>query len=378
MASISGCFEYFTFSDRLFQVHKNTRMPIPSGIDCLIHDHIDGSIAVLERLPELYKLSGLELPKELRDYENLADLGQKVRAWYSNTLLDIPTKFSLVTGVMQNPDTLFLVGKQYVKVRYGQGIRYCEGTIAPQYHTRGDKKSKAKLTEEEAIAALIEGIKAGEKEYPEFEANVLFTIGRELIREKGRDEALRLLRVATQCDRSYVVGFGLVSGEAIYRPHEYVDLFLEADRLGMPTDPHAGEWANLPGEDPYSKEVEIRLLENVRVAVYDMKAKRISHGRPIWRDPELCGYLADNNIGVSSCPGSYLNTGLIKDVRELHLDTVLERGVPVSLNPDDDLFQYGIDDVAWMCCKAYPSLRLDKLRLNAHETKLGHRKEHKI
>jgi len=346
-----------------------------------LHDHIDGSMPILEILPELYKLSGLELPDQLRDFVNLADLKSKVDAWYKDTLLDIPTKFGLVTKVMQNPDTLFLVGRQYVKVRAGQGIRYCEGTIAPQYHTFGDKKSDAKLTEREVIAALVEGIKAGEKECPHFEGNILVTIGRELIREKGHNEVFRILRVAVnECDRDYVVGFGLVCDEAKYPPHEYVPVFLEADRLGIPTDPHAGEWADLPGEEHDSQEVQRRLLENVHVAVHSMKAKRVGHARLIWQDPNLCRYMAQNNIGVTSCPGSYLNTGLITSTRELRLNFLLGMGVKVSLNPDDDLFMQGVDEVYWLCHKEYKFNEKEKqlLRMNAWNTRFGHRKTHEI
>src|SRR3989344_1181311 len=116
----------------------------------------------LERISDYHKLSGVEVPSQFRNFLNLSDLKQRVIAWYANPQIDIVTKFGLLTKVLQNPDTLFLFGYQYVKVRAGQEVRYCEGTFAPQYHTRGDNKSKARLTEKEAVSALLEGMRAAE------------------------------------------------------------------------------------------------------------------------------------------------------------------------------------------------------------------------
>lgn len=351
----------------------------------MCHDHMDGAITNLEKIPEYYRLSGLELPPQIQSFQNLAELKQKVIAWYRNPQIDIVTKFGLLTNVLQNKDTLFLFGHQYTKVRAGQGIKYCEGTFAPQYHTRGDNKSKAKLTEKEAVEVVLEGMKAAEKEHTDIEPNMLVAIGREIIDKKhlewgGVERAKRIIDVMANGDRSRMVGMSLVCDEAKYPPNLHTEIFDYANERGIPTDCHAGEWADLPGEDPESEEVHKRLLENQRFAVYRLKIKRGSHFRLLARDPELCRYMRDNNIGVSSCPGSYMYSGLIKSTRELGLNFLLGIGVKVSLNPDDDLFMDGIDNVYWMCDKEYKFNLQERqlLRMNAWNTRFGHRKEHKI
>lgn len=351
--------------------------PVNCQIDCLLHDHIDGSIAMLEILPELYRMSGKELPAYLRDYANLDEFHKKVIAWFSDPRIDIVTRFNLVTDVLQNKDTLHLAGYQYVRVRAGQKNRYCEGTIASHYHTRGDNKSNAKLTDKEAVDALVEGIKAGEKEFSAFEGNVLATIGRELIETKGEDEVLRIFRELSACDPAYVVGRGLVCDEAKYPPYLYVKVLNEARRRGYTVDPwcpHAGEWANLPGEDPNSLEVTARLLDNQRIAIYQMKAQRGEHFRLIYLDPELCSYMADHNIGVASCPESY--SWMIKNYKELNLDLVRKKGVRVSLNPDDDLFMKGMPLVWQKCKEDYDFTEEDEFgfRVDAWKLHLGNRK----
>jgi len=360
-------------------------MPISSGLDCLHHDHADGAITNLEKIPEYYRLSGMEMPAQIRDFRNLGDLRQKVVAWYTNPQIDMPTKFGLLTNVLQNPDTLFLFGYQYVKVRAGQGVRYCEATFAPQYHVRGDNKSKAALTEKEVVDAFLAGTTAAEKDYPQIEANALVTIGREIVDPEhpewgGIPRAKKIIDIIAEGDRSRLVGVGLVSDEAAYPPEMHVEIFNYANERGIPVDAHAGEWANLPGQDPNSPKVIAKLMQNMRTAVYTLKIKRGSHFRLLSRDKELCKYMIDNNIGVSSCPGSYLYSGLIKDVRELELDVLLDMGLLVSLHPDDDLFMDDINKVFWDCLKAYnfTPFQVKQLRRNAWLTRFGNRKEHKI
>lgn len=352
----------------------------------LLHDHADGAITNLEKIPEYYQLSGIEMPTQIRNFSNLDDLKQKVIAWYTNPQIDIVTKFGLLTKVLQNPDTLFLFGYQYVKIRAGQGVGYCEATFAPQYHIFGDNKSKSKLTEKEAVSAFLAGMMEAEKEYPQIEANALVSIGREIVDPEhpewgGVEKAKKIIDIIAEGDRSRLVGMGWVCDEAKY-PIEMrtIEIFNYAHERGIPTDAHAGEWANLPGQDPNSPEVIAKLMENMRTAVHVLKIRRGSHFRLLSRDQELCKYMADNDIGVTSCPMSYIYSGLIKDVRELQLDVLLERGVKVSLNPDDDLFMAAINKVFWECQRAYQFTRPNILKLivNAYLTRLGNRKEHKF
>jgi len=350
-------------------------VPIPSGLDCLHHDHMDGAITNLEAIEDYYKLSGFEMPAHFKDILNLDDLKHRTTAWYANPQIDIVTKFRLLTDVLQNPDTLFLFGHQYVKVRAGQEMRYCEGTFAPQYHTRGDNKSRARLTEKEAVSALLAGVEAAEKEYPKIEANVLIAIGREIVDPKhlewgGVERAKKIVDIVADGDRSRLVGIGLVCDELTYPPEMHIEIFNYAHERGVMTDAHAGEWASSPA----------KLMENMRTAVHMLKINRGSHFRLLSRDSELCKYMVDNDIGVSSCPGSYLYSGLIRDIRELELDVLFERGVKVSLHPDDDLFMDDIHTVFWKCCRAYnfTDEQISQLRRNAWLTRFGNRKKHEF
>lgn len=346
-------------------------------LDILLHDHIDGSIAMLEILSELYALSGKELPPQIRDFSDLDDLHKKVIAWFDDPRIAIDTRFGLVTDVLQNKDTLYLAGYMWAHTRASEGYRYCEGTMASHYHTKGDNGSKAKLTDKEAVDTMLEGVKAAGQWSPDFEGNILATIGRELIDKKGEDEVLRIFRELSECDPAYVVGRGLVCDEAQYPPHLYVPVLKTARARGYIVDPwcpHAGEWTNLPGLDPNSPEAEARLLENQRVAIYIMKAARGEHFRLLHKDPKLCQFMALNGIGITSCPESY--SWMIKDPSELKLNLVRERGVKISLGPDDDLFMKSMPKVWQDCKESYGFTKQDELRfrVDAWKIRLGNRK----
>lgn len=70
--------------------------------------------------------------------------------------------------------------------------------------------------------------------------------------------------------------------------------------------------------------------------------------------------VANLGIGISSCPGNYLASGYIKDIRELRLAEQLEAGVKVFLDHDDDLFFPTLNDVAHMCLSS--DLTMDHLK----------------
>lgn len=172
--------------------------------EVLLHYHGDGAKALMPVLPQLFEMSGKPYPFSGTPEEQ----HNAVKAVFANPQIDIVQRFSNTTGVMQSRETLMLAAESWVRELAKEGYKYVEVTIAPQYHVF------CGLTEEEAVAALIEGIKRGETQYPKIEVNLLFTVGREVSPEEG----VRLVEAAARCDRNYVVGIGLVCDEAGHPP----------------------------------------------------------------------------------------------------------------------------------------------------------------
>ena len=345
----------------------------------LLHDHLDGSRPLLSILPYLSKLSGQKYP-----FDQRARHHEQIINWFKNPQIDLVKKFSVTTGVMQSTETITLAAKTYVQVRAGQGFKYCEATVAPQYHVFGG------LSEKEVVQAFIEGIKQGEKEFPDVEVNLLFTVGREVEPERG----IELVEIAGQCDRNYVVGVGLVCDEGAHPPAKHGPMFKRAKQLGFKTTCHAGEWCHLPlpfrkGE----KMIEIEewesyqriLLDNIYVAVFQIEVDRIGHAIPLAYDRaifrgQLLQTIIEKNIGVEGCPGSNFSSGLIPHTRYLCIKELLESGVIYSLNPDNDLFMPDTNEVFQICNAEYHFTEEEKQKLlrNPWLSRFGNRKEHKF
>lgn len=331
----------------------------------LLHDHMDGSMPLLQILFRLHRLSGKECPFT---HDNIQE---QVKAWFHSDR-DIVERFGATTGVMQKPETLALAAETYVEVRAKQGFEYCEMTIAPQYHVYGG------LTVQEAVEALIDGIKVGEEKCgnPKMEANILFSIGREV----SPDEAVRLVEIAAECDRDYVVGIGLVCDEAAHPPYKHKKMFERAHQLGFKTTCHAGEWVCGSGQNADFERDLPGLLGNIRTAVYDLEVDRIGHAIGLAEDRNLMGEVIERKIGIEGYPGSNLSSGLIPNTLCLKIREMLKAGVRYSIHPDDDLFLPDLDETFQLCNAEYDFSEPEgcQLMVNAWLSRFGNRKPHDV
>lgn len=332
------------------------------GQEVLLHDHLDGTKALMPVLRRLFEMSGRAYPFG----KNGNDEWGEVKAVFQNPHINIPERFSNTTGVMQSRETLALAAESYTRARAEQGFRYCEATIAPQYHVFSG------LTEEEIISTLIDGIKAGEEKYPEIEVNLLFTVGREVSPEEG----VRLVETAARCDRNYVVGIGLACNEDQHPPEKHVPMFRRAKELGFKTTAHAGEWVNIHPAKPSPERDRDKLLKNILSAMMDLGVNRIGHAIPLAYSPDLMKLVKDRGIGIELCPGSNLTCGLIPNMSYLRIRGLLRAGVLCSINPDDDLFLPDLDETFELLQKEYnfSDEELRQFNRNAWKTRFGRRK----
>lgn len=332
--------------------------------DILLHDHLDGSFPIYTALPELFRLSGKKYP-----FGGKKESLNKIKLLFQNVQVDILEKFSNTTGVMQSRETISLAAETYTRVRAEQGFKYCEATIAPQYHAN----KNSGLNETDVVEALIDGIKRGEKRYPKIEVNIIFAVGREVSPEEG----VRLVEAAGKCDRDYVVGIGLACDEARNPPRKHLPMFRRAKELGFLTTVHAGEWVNIPPQKPNPKKDSLRLLGNIAFAITGLGANRVGHAIPIAYGKDLIKLAKEKIVGIELCPGSNFSSGLIPKMSYLKIRDLLEAGLFVSLNPDDDLFMPDIQETFAMCDAEYHFTEKEKARLikNAWLTRFGDRKK---
>jgi adenosine deaminase len=277
----------------------------------LLHDHLDGSAAMMDVLPELYQLASRPYPFASAD---------DCRRFFADPYANLVAKFGCVTGVLQSREALQLAARAYVERRASEGYQYVEAKFAPQYHCGGG------LTMEEVTETLTEELWSHGFAH-RLMVMPIVCIGREV----SPDVGVTIAKIAMEYGG--FVGLDLVCDEANHPPEKHKPAF-DLTRGCLKRDCHAGEWVLPEPAATYGQ----RLLENVRTAVRVLNADGVGHALPLVNDPELCAEIVDRGIRVTSCPASYVQSKLIGHVGELGLNTLLSRGVKLTINPDDDLF----------------------------------------
>lgn len=294
----------------------------------LLHDHIDGSQAMLEILPELYKQHNLVCP-----FTSL----EEARIFFKDPQINIVEKFGSVTSVLQTKEALELAGYTYGKFRKSQGLKYVEGKFAPQYHTKH-------LSLKEATNSMISGLQKAEKE---FDITIVpqICIGREASPELGVDIAKIVL------DYDGEVVLDLACDEANHPPEKHLKAYQLTFGSKVIRDCHAGEWVNkIPHES--TQDYRNRLLKNVKTAVYDLNCHSISHAIPLCDDMELIEYIVTNGIRVVGNPLSNLHCGLINHINELQIPKLLDLGVMYTVSVDDDLLFPSVEGLEQYCTQS--------------------------
>ncbi len=158
-------------------------------------------------------------------------------------------------------------------------------------------------------------------------------------------DAVALARLAGRHASRGVVAFGLADDETRGRPEPFAAAFAIARAAGLISAPHAGEHGG---------------PESVRGALDALGARRIEHGVRAAEDAVLLERLAAEEVCLDVCPTSNVQLGVVSSYADHALRTLLDAGVPVSLNADDPLFfgsgvlqeyelarhTFGLDDVA--------------------------------
>src|SRR3954454_1788851 len=127
---------------------------------------------------------------------------------------------------------------------------------------------------------------------------------------------------AERADRG-VVALGLAGDESLGSMSAYRRAFEIAHEAGLLVVPHAGESM---GPD------------SVRAALDELRPHRIAHGVRSTEDPELLRRLADEQITCDVCPTSNIKLGVASEIALHQLPALLNAGVPVTLNADDQLY----------------------------------------
>ncbi|WP_226531695.1 adenosine deaminase [Microbacterium paraoxydans] len=317
-----------------------------------LHDHLDGALRPATII-ELADAIGLDVPKS-----DPAALG----AWFakqsdSGSLVEYLKTFDLTTAVMQTPEGLTRVAREFVQDLAADGVVYGEVRWAPEQHqARG-------LTLEQAVEAVQQGIEEGEDAADRDGRSI--RVGQLITAMRHTDRAREIAELAVDFRGRGAVGFDIAGPEDGFPPSNHREAFDYLAGNFFPVTVHAGEAAG---------------LASIRSALLDGRALRLGHGVRIAEDlqvvtqegdevqvrfGDLARWVRDREIPLELSPSSNLQTGAIaawgNTLADHPFDLLYQLGFSVTVNVDNrtmsatsltrelallvETFEYDLDDL---------------------------------
>jgi len=275
------------------------------------------------RLPKAHlhlHLEGSARPstiKELAELEGMPDADQT----FSN-LPEFVQVYAKAAAVIRRPESLKRICRELVEDEAAQGVWYTEPMGVPQYlgnqHPfRGAQIRLKEFDTDGAWAIMQEGFAEGTRATGT-EVGLMMGINRGF----GVDGTVEAARFAARNKDNGIVAFGIAGDERI-PPEPFAPACHIAREAGLLVVPHAGE-AMGP--------------ESVWAAIKSTFPHRIAHGVRAVEDPFLLSYLSDHQITCDVAPTSNLLLGVAQDIELHQLPKLMDAGVPITLNTDDQLF----------------------------------------
>lgn len=276
----------------------------PSIPLCELHRHLDGSIR-LETILELAEQHGIVLPAN-----DVAGLAPYVHIDESAPgLMAFIDRFEHMTAVLVDADACRRVAYENVEDAKREGIDYIELRYSPWFMAETHAMDPAEVME-----ACADGIRAAERD-----TGVRVNIIGILSRTYGVETCMKELD-AILAHRDHIVAVDLAGDEARFPAHLFKGHFKRVRDAGLHVTIHAGE-----ADGPQS----------VWSAIKDLGAERIGHGFRSIEDPALVDYLAEQGIGLESCPTSNLHISAVENYVSHPIRQLADLGVKFCLNTDD-------------------------------------------
>lgn len=303
-------------------------VPVRSLPKVALHEHLDGSLRPAT-VQDLAREAGVDLPSD--DPRRLGEwFAEQAAAGSLEAYLET---FVLTVAVMQTPEALTRVAREFVEDLANDGVIYAEVRWAPEQHTSGG------MSMAEAVEAVAEGLEQGEDAAEE--AGRSIRVGQILSAMRQGPNSLEVAELVLDFRDEGVVGFDLAGPESGFPPSAHRDaLDLMANEF-LPVTLHAGE---------------VEGIDSIRSALLDGRALRLGHGVRVADDLEViaeegedvrvrlgdvASWVRDREIALEIAPTSNLHTGAIarwgSQIEDHPFDLLYQLGFAVTVNTDNRL-----------------------------------------
>jgi adenosine deaminase len=269
-----------------------------------LHRHLEGSLR-LETMMEIARQHGITLPVK-------PGLGALVQMQETDSLnfSTFLSKFQTIRLFYRSQDIIMRVTEEAVADAAADQVQLLELLFTPVALSRAQGYMLGEVMDWVLEAAAAAARKNG--------IRVL------LIASFNRHEEVLLAeetaRMAAERKDKGIVGLNLAGNEAEFSARPFAGVLAEARQAGLRITVHAGEWAG---------------ASNVREAIEDLGAERISHGVRVLEDETVVRLAAERGIAFEVCLTSNHQTGAVANLARHPLRKMLDAGLNVTLNTDD-------------------------------------------
>lgn len=258
-----------------------------------LHCHLDGSLSqeFIEK-----RLGRTVSQEELSVADDCTSLAEYLE------------KFDLPGKCLMDEEGLEEAGYDVLKGMSKENVCYAEIRFAPLL-SETEQMNCAKV-----IEAVLKGLERGREDF-----GIEFGLIACAMRHHSEEENSRMIKTAREYLGHGICAADLAGAEAAYPMTEFINLFQNTHKFGMPFTIHAGECGS---------------VANITDAVA-VGAKRIGHGIAMRGNKELQKELAGKNIGIEMCPISNLQTKAVQSTSDYPMREFLDAGVKVTVNTDN-------------------------------------------
>lgn len=258
-----------------------------------LHCHLDGSLS----REFIEKRLGREVSqKELSVSDECSSLAEYLE------------KFTLPGQCIMDETGLEEAGYDVLRGMSRENVCYAEIRFAPLLSVTDEMDCK------KVIEALLKGLERGRDDF-----GIEFGVITCAMRHHSEEANSRMILTAREYLGCGVCAADLAGAEASYPMTEFMNLFQNAHKIGMPFTIHAGECGN---------------AQNITDAV-SVGAGRIGHGIAMRGNRTLQRELATRETGIEMCPISNLQTKAVQSSAEYPLREFLDAGLKVTINTDN-------------------------------------------
>lgn len=293
-----------------------------------LHDHLDGGLRP-QTIIELADAVGHRLP---------ANDEQSLRHWFetaanSGSLEKYLETFDHTVAVMQTPEALQRVAREFVLDLAADGVIYGEIRWAPEQHLQRG------MTLDEVVEAVQDGLELGMAEVDR--AGGFIRTGQLVTAMRHADRSLEIAMLAVRHRNNGVVGFDIAGAEKGFLPSRHRQAFDYLAGELFPVTVHAGEADGIESiKDALVSGRALRLGHGVRL-VEDIMFSRSDGETDLVVLGPVAEWVHDRGIVLETSPSSNLQTGAIAalgdSMADHPIDILYDLGFNVTVNTDNRL-----------------------------------------